>query len=609
MNNCKIQIKGMHCRSCEILIEDGLLGIPGVAKAEVNHTTGEAEIFYKDTLDEQAVRRAVEGAGYSLGEDETPYLSKNLKDYQELGFAVFIAVALYLIAKNLGLFSLGVGVSGNYSNLAAVLLIGLTAGVSTCMALVGGLILGASARFAEKHPGATGLQKFKPHIFFNIGRIASYFILGGLIGAAGSFFQLSVPALGIMTVAVGMIMLLLGGQLLEIFPFLKKVSFTLPKVLNRMLGIKDRSSTEYSHKNSMIMGGLTFFLPCGFTQAMQLYAISTGSPVSGALTMGIFAIGTAPGLLTIGGLTSIVRGASSRVFFKTVGVIVMTLAFFNLNNGLNLLGIKSQVTEFLSVFVTPAKARANVAGDTSISLVNGKQEVRMRQDGSGYTPNYFTIRKGIPVRWVITSEDSYTCAASILSQSLGIRMNLKSGENVIEFTPSEVGTIRFSCTMGMYTGSFNVVDGKDEGRSNSDANLLADNRVAANSPQTGGSCGKGGGCGCGAGKIITNSPDPNLDQVQENQGPAQIIKATYNSYEDINPKEFTVKVNKPVRLEIEAKDDGVGCMGSITVPGLTNKIDVFSKGRTTTFEFTPKKTGSFEITCAMGVPRGQIKVI
>ena len=303
------------------------------------------------------------------------------------------------------------------------------------MALVGGLVLGASARFSAENPGASKLQKFKPHLLFNLGRIISYFIFGGLIGWAGSFFQLSTSVLGILTIVVGMVMLILGGQLVDIFPILKKVSFTLPKSVSKIFGIKDQT-------NPALLGASTFFLPCGFTQAMQLYAMSTGSPVTGALTMGVFALGTAPGLLGVGGLTSIVKGTIARYFFKGAGVVVAMLAIFNISNGLNLLGI--------NLLETP-----KVLGKQTI--VDGVQEIYMKQNADGYSPNSFTITQGIPVRWIITSETINTCASSIISSQLGIRQGLRKGENIIEFTPTEAGTMRFSCTMGMYTGSFNVL--------------------------------------------------------------------------------------------------------------------------------------------------------
>src|SRR3990167_494550 len=340
MSKQKIHIKGMHCRSCEILIEDELKKVRGIQSVYVNHKTGIADVHCECELDSNEVQTAIEKAGYTIGEDgKIHFFSRNHRDYIDLGIAFFIATALFLVAKTLGIFNLGSTISGSYSSLPIVFLVGLTAGVSTCMALVGGLVLGASARFSAQNPYATGIEKFKPHLFFNLGRIASFFVLGGLVGFAGSLFQLSTSVLGTLTVAVGLVMLLLGGQLIDVFPILKKISFTLPKGLSRMLGIQEKSLGEYSNKNASLMGAMTFFLPCGFTQAMQLYAMSTGSVVSGALTMGVFALGTTPGLLAVGGLTSIIRSGSARLFFKTAGGVVILLALFNVGNGLNLLGL------------------------------------------------------------------------------------------------------------------------------------------------------------------------------------------------------------------------------------------------------------------------------
>lgn len=599
----------MHCRSCELLIEDELKKVPGVTTVSVNHQTGIADVDCECELDQQAVSQAVEKAGYSIGDDgKIHFFSRNKRDYLDVSIAFFITIALFLIAKTLGIFDLGKSISGSYSSLPIVYLVGLTAGVSTCMALVGGLVLGASARFSAQFPEASNLEKFTPHVFFNLGRIASYFVFGGIIGFAGSLFQLSTSVLGILTVAVGLVMLLLGGQLIDIFPILKRFSFTLPKGLSRALGIQEKAQVEYSNGNSALMGAMTFFLPCGFTQAMQLFAMSSGSPVTGALTMGVFALGTAPGLLGVGGLTSVVKGNTARLFFKTAGVVVIMLAFFNVGNGLNLLG----VPQVFGVFSSNSSA-AQATKDPNVSLVNGVQVVRMTQASSGYSPNKFTVKKGVPVKWIITSKDVYSCASSIVSQQLGIRKGLELGENVFEFTPKETGTIRFSCLMGMYNGSFTVVD--DTGAV--DLTSLQDKVPQAAQAQpaagTGGSCGGsaggGGGCGCGGGAKKAAAPNPDQPAAQAvTEGNVQIIKATYTSRGDISPNTFSVKANQPVRFEIDAKEDGQGCMGSVTIPTLTRKIEVFTKGEKTVFEFTPTSKGSFPITCAMGVPRGQIQV-
>src|SRR3989339_711680 len=243
MSNKKIHITGMHCRSCEILIEEELKKIRGVTDVTVSHKEGIADISFIDKLNNIDVNTAVENAGYCVGENaKLPLISKNKKDYIELGLAFFIATALFLIAKKLGLFELAGSVKGSYSSLPVVFIIGITAGISTCMALVGGLVLGMSSKFAKQNPEATGVEKFVPHVYFNLGRIISYFILGGIIGYAGSFFQLSTSILGILTVAVGLVMLLLGSQLIDIFPFLKSISFTLPKGIYKFLGIRNKEN-------------------------------------------------------------------------------------------------------------------------------------------------------------------------------------------------------------------------------------------------------------------------------------------------------------------------------------------------------------------------------
>lgn len=582
----------MHCRSCEILIEDELVKIPGVSQVKVDYQSGIASMTAPENLTESTIAAAVARAGYSLGKDERPLLSRRAQDWGELGMAFLMAMGLYFIASSFGLVNLSQHGS-NYNNLLTVLLVGLTAGVSTCMALVGGLVLGASAKFAVKHPQASAWQKFTPHLYFNLGRIISYLVLGGVIGALGSVFQLSTGVLGWLTIAVGLTMLVLGGQLMNVSPFLSKLSFTLPSGLAKAMGIKSLSNEDYSHSNSFTLGALTFFLPCGFTQAMQLYAMSSGSAITGAITMGVFALGTAPGLLGVGGLTSLVKGMAARMFFKTAGVVVAGLAIFNIGNGINLTGGLPSISKLVLALAASQPAETTATA----GLVNGVQEIQMIQKSNGYSPNSFTVKKGVPVKWIITSQDTNTCASSLVVPKLGIRKMLSLGENTIEFTPSEVGAIRFSCSMGMFTGSFNVVE--------SVGSAAAPAVAASSAPAAGGqSCGSGGGGGCGCG----NSPTTPSAGKTITQGNVQVLKATYSNLDDIVPNQFTVKVNQPIKLEITAKDNGQGCMGSVALPGLTKQVFGFVKGETVTFEFTPAKTGAYEITCAMGVPRGKINV-
>lgn len=610
-NKIIVPIGGMHCRSCEILIEDKLSEVPNVRRTVINYKRGTAEIHYESKRPNMhEIENAVREAGYKIGKQgESPLISRNPEDYKDLGIALIFLIGIYIILKNFGITSINVGSASNPSSLPVVFLVGLTAGLSTCMALVGGLILGISARHSELHPEATPMQKFRPHLFFNLGRIGGYAVLGGILGSLGSVLQLSGGTLGLLTIIVGVVMLMLGMKLVGIFPRMENKSISLPSGISRMLGIKPvrpgKHEKEYSHKGSMITGALTFFLPCGFTQAMQLYAISTGSFTQGALIMGIFALGTAPGLLGVGGLTSVIKGIFAQRFFKFAGVLVIILAFFNIANGYNLTGWQ----------VGGASGSENSAAavnDPNVKIENGVQVVSMKELSNGYSPNKFTIRKGMPVRWVIDAQAPYSCASSLTLSKLGIRKTLKAGQNIIEFTPTETGRLPFSCAMGMYTGVFNVVDEQGNGAV-SDSNDSSAATAASSGGTCGGSGGSGsGGCGgCGGGgKAVT--PSQGTIEKAPATGDAladeQIIKTTYTYDDDIQPNTFTVKAGKPVKFVIDVKEDGSGCMSTVMIPGLYKTPQLLEKGSKLEMAFTPDKPGVYNITCAMGVPRGTITV-
>jgi len=593
MKKIIVPVMGMHCKACEMLIEEQLSAVPGVKRTAVSVKQGTAEVYFEDNrkIDEEKIHEAIREAGYSVGsEKKKPWFSRDIEDYKDLGIAFFWLAAIFMVFKildNLGMINFNFGTSSaNPSGLPVVFLVGITAGLSTCMALVGGLVLGISGRHAEKHPEATALKKFRPHIFFNVGRILFFALFGGILGSLGSFVQLSGFALGIMTIAVGAVMLLMGLQLIEIFPIVSRAKITLPKSISRMLGIKNHTE-EYSHRGSFVLGGLTFFLPCGFTQAMQLFAISTGSFLSGALVMGVFALGTAPGLLGIGGLTSLVKGIFAKRFFKFAGILVIAFSFFNIANGYNLTGWQ--------IGNNPTDSQTAGTNDPNVKLENGVQVVRMKELAQGYAPNKFTIKKGVPVRWVIDAQAPFSCANTIMVPKLNITKRLVKGENIIEFTAKEAGALKFSCSMGMYTGVFNVVDESGKG---ADAKDLSSSATKA----TGGTCSAGGaggsGGGCGGGAQIKKDA---TDTIAKIEGNVQTLNAVYTLSDYLKPNSFKVKLGVKVKLTIDVKDSGRGCGYAIMISGLYNNAIPLQAGKSIVMEFTPTTRGNFDITCGMGM--------
>lgn len=491
LNKLVIPIEGMHCRSCELLVEEKLAEIPEVKRSEVNYKKSSAEIFYAEQKPKRSeVEEAIRAAGYTVGTSDAeakPFLSQNVSDYKDLGVALLFLLGLYLVLKSFGITSLNIGPSGNPSSLPVVFLIGITAGFSTCMALIGGLILGISARHSEKHPEATAVQKFRPHIFFNLGRVASYTVLGGLLGSLGSLFQLSSPVVGALTILVGFVMLVIGLKLTGIFPRLEKTGFVLPKSISRILGIKNHEK-EYSHRGSAMLGALTFFLPCGFTQAMQLYAVSTGNFWQGGLIMGVFALGTTPGLLGIGGITSVVKGIFAKRFFKFAGLVVIVLSVINITTGYSLTGWQfasgagSSNTNSAGV-CKMGSAGASAAGsgscggsgNTSQKAVSGQTESSAASGAStgekqiikttyvsletDIVPNNFTVKAGAPVRFEVTvEEDGVGCMSTIMVPGLyNTPILLEKGKPIVmEFTPKKPGTYKIACAMGVPRGTITV---------------------------------------------------------------------------------------------------------------------------------------------------------
>lgn len=257
----KIHIQGMHCRSCEVLLEEDLGKISGVTKVRANFQRGEAVVEYKtEPPAESEIRSVIERAGYRLGGAATsePWFSRETAVYGKLLFGIAGFGLLFLLFKLTGwssLFSLG---KVNASELPLVFLVGLTAGVSTCAALVGGLVLGVSARYQALHPELSLWRKFIPHLWFHAGRIGGFFVLGALLGLVGEWLSQSIVFTALLTLLAGGVMLVLGMQLSQVSPRISQWSITLPKFLSRWLG-STRSSEHYTHRGALFGGALTFF--------------------------------------------------------------------------------------------------------------------------------------------------------------------------------------------------------------------------------------------------------------------------------------------------------------------------------------------------------------
>src|SRR5262245_47016393 len=227
-----------------------------------------------------------------------------MQDKIEIAAAFIIVVGAALALGQLDLLPKQFRVSETMS-CGVVFAVGLVASVSSCIAVTGGLLVAVAAKYNVATATLTPTQRMKPHIYFNLGRILSYTLLGGAIGALGSALTLSAEVNGALTILASIVMVLLGLQRLNLLPALTRYLPTMPKAFSHR--IHDLAERD-ANGGAFILGAATFFLPCGFTQALQLYVLAKGSFAVGALTMLAFSLGTLPALLSLSALSSLATG-------------------------------------------------------------------------------------------------------------------------------------------------------------------------------------------------------------------------------------------------------------------------------------------------------------
>ena len=327
----------MHCRACVALTESELNTHPKVASATSRLESRTVEVcgdFGDLTLEEIAQELNQQLSKHTLA-IEPQKIATNWREFKSaipiaLGFAL-----LFILLQKLGIVNL---ISTGQVTLGTAFIIGIVASLSTCMAVVGGLLLSMSATFARAG------DRMRPQVLFHLGRIISFFILGGAIGAIGSAFQFGAIGTFVIGLITGFVMLILGLNLLDIFHFAKRFQPTMPKfVSQKMLQV-----TKINHTLTPVLVGIaTFFLPCGFTQSMQIFTLSTGSFWSGGLTMLAFALGTLPVLALVSFSSfSIKNSLRAGIFWKSAGLIVILFALFNLINSLVAMGWLPPVFNF-----------------------------------------------------------------------------------------------------------------------------------------------------------------------------------------------------------------------------------------------------------------------
>jgi sulfite exporter TauE/SafE/copper chaperone CopZ/plastocyanin domain-containing protein len=485
------RIGGMYCVNCQNIIEKELKNTAGVQSAVVNYHTGSAVVTYDDAIiDFDKISAVIESLGYQTpeGKGETVLQSKKIP---HIVGTLIIILALFMLMREFGTSKLAAAfpLAQEGMSYGMLLVIGLLTSVH-CVAMCGGINLsqtlrrngeggvgnrekgkGNEERMAESTETALKgtYSLFLPSILYNGGRVVSYTLVGVLVGALGSVITLSGYFQGAVQLIAGVFMVIMGINMLGLFPVLRRFIPQMPaKLQERLASIFTKKIDEQkTGRSPLIVGFLNGFMPCGPLQAMQIYALSTGSPVRGGISMFLFCIGTIPLMFALGAASSALSGAKGKAFSRRVmqtgAILVTALGLVMFSNGWSLSGFTSPLD------MTASLKRNSTKTGTGAYVHVTQNEVQIVN--STLQPGRYpaiTVKQGIPVRWIINAPPGSIngCNNRMTIREYGIKHAFKQGDNVIEFTPVKAGKFRYSCWMGMINSAITVLA---EGESAADA--------------------------------------------------------------------------------------------------------------------------------------------
>jgi sulfite exporter TauE/SafE len=334
-------------------------------------------------------------------------------------------------------------------NLVLAFITGLTTGGLGCLAVQGGLLTSSLAYQIERdlllHSGASSSQKFKPHIaqpilLFLAAKLVAYTLLGLLLGALGSVLQITPWMSAILYLVIGLFMIGNGLRMLKVHPIFRYFVIEPPSSLTRY--IRRKSKNGASIFTPLFLGTLTLFLPCGVTQAMMAAALGTGSALQGAALMFAFILGTSPIFFAVSYFATRLGAMVEKYFSRFVAVTMLILGLVSVDAGLNLAG-----SPFSFTIAYNAAAAAVHAPDASAA---GNYSIQVTENG--YSPNVLHLPANRPVALEWVTENTQTCARSVVIPALNYQKILPTtGRVKFEIPAQKTGTIvRYTCSMGMY---------------------------------------------------------------------------------------------------------------------------------------------------------------
>ena len=506
-----LHIGGMSCVNCEHRIRYVLKTAPGIQDATVSYNTGLAHVTYDtDTISLKQIREIIEKNGYTI----LPETGTSDYDMKKNFVSLAVILFLYALLQHFGILNLLAPgqLADTKMGYGMLFVIGLITSVH-CIAMCGGINLSQCipqpSNASDVSGSSRALDIFLPALLYNTGRVISYTAIGFLLGlvgmllGAGTQTGISYFLQGSLKMIAGIFMVIMGINMLGIFPWLRPLTLRIPRFLSTKV-LKKRAPS----RQPLFVGLLNGLMPCGPLQSMQIVALACQNPFSGALSMFLFSLGTVPLMLWLGSLVSVLgkRFAKKMTTVGAILVVVLGLAMFS--QGTALAGI-SEGPENSQNTANPQNTGTSEDQGTSTDTTdssNAADKTPQDENANNIQVIYSTLQRGrypdikvqtgVPIKWIINAPKGSLngCNYRMLLRSFGIEHTLSEGENVIEFTPSKSGTFQYTCWMGMIRGNITVTDTLETSPTDPDTSTGAEETDPETEPFFNGS---GMGC-CGS---------------------------------------------------------------------------------------------------------------
>lgn len=332
-------------------------------------------------------------------------------------------------------------------NFTSALIIGLTTGGLTCLAVQGGLLIGVLARRDEDtgEPQRGWRRMLLPVAAFLIAKITIHTLLGSGLGWFGDQIALTATMRIWLQAIAGTFMVLTGIRL--IFPsFLPWLTIMPPSAMRRFIRHRAKSRALIA---PAVLGLLTIFIPCGTTQAMEIAAIATGSAAQAASIMLGFTLGTVPLFLLVGVLA---KGTVllQRKLTYAAATLVVILGLFTLNGVLILTDSPYEFHNVTRSFALAFSRSDDDAPDASDAETNPTINVL----SNGYRPSEVTVPSGKPVTLTLVTKGNLGCTSIFRIPQLNLERDLSLKKTTtLTATFDSPGRYTFTCGMGMYRGT------------------------------------------------------------------------------------------------------------------------------------------------------------